>query len=58
MNLSRETIKESPAYTDEAMLTRDYEIALHGHYSRQDYWIDELANSDFGNGCCSIWRWP
>ena len=44
-NLSRETIKESPVYTDEALLTRDYEIALHGHYNRQGYWIDELANS-------------
>jgi hypothetical protein len=43
VNLSRETIKQSPEYTDESLLTRDYETALHGHYKRQTYWVDELA---------------
>ena len=43
VNLDRETIKESPEYTDVALVTRDYEIALHGHYNRKGYWIDELA---------------
>ena len=43
VNLSRETIKQSPEYTDESLLTRDYEIGLHGHYNRQGYWVDELA---------------
>jgi len=28
INLSRETIKESPEYTEESLLTRDYEIGL------------------------------
>ena len=41
--LSRETIKQSPEYTEESLLTRDYEIGLHRHYDRQGYWIDELA---------------
>jgi uncharacterized protein YrrD len=41
VNLSRETIKQSPKYTDESLLTRDYETRLHGHYNRQGYWIDE-----------------
>jgi len=45
INLSRETIKQSPEYTDESLLTRDYEIGLHGHYNRKGYWIDELVNS-------------
>jgi uncharacterized protein YrrD len=45
VNLSRQTIKESPEYTDESLVTRDYEIGLHGHYSRKGYWIDELVNS-------------
>jgi hypothetical protein len=45
VNLSRQTIKESPEYTDESLLTRDYEIGLHGHYNRKGYWIDELVNS-------------
>jgi hypothetical protein len=43
VNLSRETIKQSPAYTEESLLTRDYEIGLHRHYNRQGYWIDELV---------------
>jgi hypothetical protein len=45
VNLSRETIKESPEYTEESLLTRDYEIGLHGHYNRKGYWVDELVNS-------------
>jgi uncharacterized protein YrrD len=43
VNLSRETIKQSPEYTDESLLTRDYEIGLHGHYNRKGYWVDELV---------------
>ena len=45
VNLDRKTIKESPEYTDASLITRDYEIGLHGHYSRKGYWIDELVNS-------------
>lgn len=43
VNLSRETIKASPEYTAKALLTRDYETGLHGHYNRKGYWVDELA---------------
>ncbi|MDP2665713.1 MAG: PRC-barrel domain-containing protein [bacterium] len=43
VNLSRETIKQSPEYTEESLLTRDYETGLHRHYNRQGYWVDELA---------------
>ncbi len=42
VNLSREAIKQSPAYTEGALLTRDYETSLHQHYDRQGYWIDDL----------------
>ena len=42
-NLSRQTIKESPEYTEASLLTRDYEIGMHHHYDRKGYWIDELA---------------
>jgi hypothetical protein len=41
--LSRETIKAAPEYTDESMLTRDYETGLHGYYNREGYWVEELA---------------
>ena len=43
VNLSRDTIKESPEYTEESLLTRDYETGLYRQYNRKGYWIDELA---------------
>ena len=39
VNLPREIIKQSPEYTDESLLTRDYETGLHRHYNRQGYWV-------------------
>ena len=45
IKLTRQAIKESPEYTDESLLTRDYELGLHRHYDRQGYWVDELVNS-------------
>jgi len=41
INLTRETIKQSPEYTDDSLLTRDYEDRLHRHYNRQGYWVNE-----------------
>jgi stress response protein YsnF len=41
VNLSRENVKQSPEYTDDAPPTRDYETALHRHYHRPGYWLDE-----------------
>jgi len=43
VGLTRETIKAAPEYTDESVLTRDYETGLHGHYNREGYWVDELS---------------
>ena len=43
VNLSTETIKQSPEYTEESLLTRDYETGLHRHYDRQGYWIEDPA---------------
>jgi uncharacterized protein YrrD len=45
VNLTRNAIKQSPEYTEASLLTRDYEIGLHGHYNRKGYWEDELLNS-------------
>ena len=42
-NLSRQTIKDSPEYTAESLITRDYEIGMHLHYGRKGYWIDEVT---------------
>ena len=41
VNLTREAIRQSPEYTEESLLTRDYEASLHGHYDRPGYWADE-----------------
>jgi stress response protein YsnF len=41
VNLTRETIKGSPEYTEESLPTRDYENKLYRHYNRLVYWIDE-----------------
>ncbi len=41
VSIARETIKESPNYVEGALLTRDYEDALHRHYHREGYWVDE-----------------
>lgn len=34
VNLSRESIKQSPEYNEESLLTRDYETGLQRHYNR------------------------
>jgi hypothetical protein len=39
--LSRESIKRSPEYTESAILNREFEDALHQHYKRKGYWMDE-----------------
>ena len=46
VNLTRDSIKQTPEYTEESMITRDYEIGLHRHYNRQGYWADEQAFKD------------
>ncbi len=44
INLSREAIKQSPEYSEESLLTRDYENKLHQHYNKPGYWVDDLAD--------------
>jgi uncharacterized protein YrrD len=43
INLPRETIKQSPEYKDESLLTREYEVELYGYYNRQGYWVESAA---------------
>ncbi|MGI8965948.1 MAG: PRC-barrel domain-containing protein [Limisphaerales bacterium] len=43
VNLLRESIKQSPEYTEASLLTRDYETGLHRHYNRQGYWVEEMG---------------
>jgi len=41
VNLTREAIKHSPEYTEETLITRDYETGLHRHYEIPGYWEEE-----------------
>ncbi len=43
VKFSLKTIKQSPEYTDDLLLTRDYEAKLHEYYNRSGYWADVLA---------------
>ncbi len=38
VNLLRETIQQSPEYSEALLLTREYEASLHRHYNRPVYW--------------------
>jgi len=42
VNMARESIKQAPEYSDELLVTREYETNLHRHYKRPDYWADDL----------------
>lgn len=43
VDLSREQIKDAPAYVDDATITRDYESGLYGYYDRDGYWVPDLV---------------
>jgi stress response protein YsnF len=47
LNLSCNAVKQSPEYTDESLLTRDYETKLHRHYNRRGYWIDTPVAKEY-----------
>jgi uncharacterized protein YrrD len=42
VNLTRETIKQSPEYVEDSLPTRDFESRLHQHYNREGYWVEEI----------------
>ena len=46
VNLSLEAIRHSPEYTDESLISRDYETGLHRHYSLHGYWVDKPAEKE------------
>jgi len=43
LKISRESIQQAPEYSEEALVTRDYEGRLHRHYNRQGYWVEDSA---------------
>ena len=43
IKLTREAIKHSPEFTEESLITRDYEAGLYRHYNLHSYWVEELT---------------
>jgi len=43
LKLSRATIQASPEYDSETLLSRDYEVKLHGYFNREGYWVEPAA---------------
>ncbi|MBF0313524.1 MAG: PRC-barrel domain containing protein [Oligoflexia bacterium] len=46
INLSRESIKQSPEYTEASLLTREYEAGLYKHYNHSGYWDKEAPGKE------------
>jgi len=46
VNLSRDAIKQSPEYSEKALVNREYETEMYKHYHRQGYWGDEIVIKD------------
>lgn len=44
VGLSREAIKNAPAYDDSMPITREYEESLHRHYGKPPYWLHDAAH--------------
>jgi len=48
VNFLCEDIKQSPEYTEETILDRDFETSLYQHYNREGYWTDgSNVNNNF-----------
>ena len=43
LHMTREAIKQAPEYSEDALITRDYETHLHGHHQRSGYWAQGAA---------------
>jgi hypothetical protein len=39
LDLTRDKIREAPEYTNDTLITREYEEIVHRHYNRAGYWF-------------------
>ncbi len=46
VSMTRQAVKDAPAYEPEAALSRDAEHRLHMHYGRDGYWTDHPVRDD------------
>ncbi len=47
VSISRKAVEQSPEYTEESLLTREYETGLHKHYNRQGYWVIKQGDPEY-----------
>jgi hypothetical protein len=50
VKLTRQGVKDSPAYDPATPLSRDYEVNLHRHHGRTGYWADEVKTANPESG--------
>jgi hypothetical protein len=43
VKMSRDAVQKSPEYSDDSLLTRDYEDRLHRHYKHEGYWVNDTT---------------
>ncbi len=43
VSLSQQQLRNAPEYSEQSLLDRTYEAALHDHYGRDRYWDDEAS---------------
>ena len=43
VNISRVEIQQSPAYTEDTLILRNFEEGLFSHYNKRGYWLDQRA---------------
>jgi hypothetical protein len=49
LNMTKETLKKSPEYSDENGLTRDYESSLFSYHNKTPYWSPEPSTHDYSH---------
>ena len=42
VTLSKDAVRQSPEYSPTALITREYETKLHGHFDRKGYWVETI----------------
>jgi hypothetical protein len=50
VKLTRQAVKDSPAYDPATPLSRDYEVNLYRHHRRSGYWADEVKTANPESG--------
>jgi hypothetical protein len=50
VNLSMQSVKDAPEYSDTSEITQSYEAGLYSHYNREGYWVSEKSTKNYLQG--------